>query len=342
MKRLILNVILLTACAFTFQTSIAQDSKLDSLFIKGDSTRIMDSLMKDFMSFVDSIAAPKSFLSINLGVGNRSFSVNNNSLNAQESSTKVLSFTPSIGYYHKSGLGISITGFVSAIGNNPELYQYAITPSYDYISKKLSAGISYTRYTGKKDAIESTSPYDNDVYGYFNIHHKKWRYGVSAGYATGSFSDILSYKDSVLRLNPLTNRIEWFRYTVTTESMNHIKDFSLAASVRKDFEWYNVLNKHDNLTLSITGYLVSGSSSVSTNTNLNVSTRRKITLARFKRSYASQNGNNFQFQSTALSLSLFYTIGKFNLQPIWFMDYYFPDTETHFSQVFSLTVGFNF
>lgn len=340
MKKVILIITFFAACAFSSQTSVAQDTKLDSLFARGDSTAIMDSLMKDFISFVDSIAAPKSFLSINLGVGNRTFSIRNNNLNAQEASTNVLSFTPSVGYYHKSGLGISVTGFVSSFNNQLQLYQYAVTPSYDYISKKLSAGVSYTRYLGKMDAIENTSPYDNDLYAYFNIHHKTWRFGISAGYATGNFTDKLSYKDSVLRYNPLTSRVEWFRYTVTTKTDNKIRDFSLAASVRKDIEWYDVIKKGDNLTLSITAYLVGGSSDVSSQTNLNI-TARKIELARLRRSYSSQDGNGFQFQSTAASLSLFYTIGKFNLQPIWFMDYYYPETSSHYSQVFSLTVGFN-
>jgi hypothetical protein len=78
---------------------------------------------------------------------------------------------------------------------------------------------------------------------------------------------------------------------------------------------------------------------LNTNVNLNF---KKITLDRFRRSYDNENGNQFQLQSTALSFSLYYAIGKFSINPVWFMDYYFPDASKKYSQVFSLSAGFNF
>ena len=48
------------------------------------------------------------------------------------------------------------------------------------------------------------------------------------------------------------------------------------------------------------------------------------------------------FAYAALSVSAFYSIGSFSIQPIWFMDYYFQDTDQKFSQVFSLTFAYNF
>jgi hypothetical protein len=341
MKRFLLLFVIIAALLLTRQKSFAQHGKLDSLFIKGDTTAVMDSLMNGFDAFLDSLSQPKSFLSVSVGIGNRTFSIKNNSLNTQEATTNKLSFTPAIGYYHKSGLGLGITGFLSTLNNKLSFYQYAITPSYDYISEKISAGISYTRYFGKDTATLNASPYENDLYGYFNIHHKTWRYGISAGYATGSFTDKVSYKDSLLRYNVILQRLEWFRYNVTVNSTNKIKDFSLSASVRKDFEWYKVFTKNDNLTFSITSYLVAGSTKINTSNKVNAKAR-KIDIARLRKSYETIDGNGFQFQSAALSASLFYTFGKFNLQPIWFIDYYFPDSEKKISQVFSLTLGFNF
>jgi hypothetical protein len=341
MKKIIL-CLLLTAPLFLLQqqTNGQQTSRLDSLFAKGDSTAVMDSLMGEFDAFLDSLSKPKSFFSASVGAGNRSFSIKNNSLNTQEA-TKQLSFTPTLGYYHKSGLGISATGFLANLGNSFHFYQYAVTPSYDYISSKLSAGISYTRYFGKDTSTIDASPYENDFYAYVNIHHNSWRYGIAAGYATGSFNDKLSYADSVYRFSNLLQRYVWVHITKTIESYNQIKDFSLSASLRKDFEWDKVFTKSDNLTASVTAYLVTGASKIKTNTNVSV-LKRKLTLAKFRRSYSSADGNGFQFQSLALSTSLFYTIGKFNLQPIWFMDYYLQDTENKFSQVFSLTFAYNF
>jgi hypothetical protein len=340
MKRSILLIVFAAFAVCTHQTTFAQQTKLDSLFAKGDTTAVMDSLMRDFDAFVDSVSQPKSFVAINLGIGNRSFSIKNNSLNTQESVTNKLSLLPSVGYYHKSGLGISVTGFVSTLNDKLNFYQYAITPSYDYIGDKVSAGISYTRYFGKDMAIQNSSPYENDWYGYVNVRANSWRFGISAGYATGSFTDNLTYRDSVLRYNTTTQHLEWFYFQRTTASDNKLKDYSLSASVRKDFEWYDVFTKNDNLTLSFTGYLVTGSSKINTTTSSNVMAR-KIELARFRRTYESADGNSFQVQSAALSCSLFYTLGKFNIQPVWFMDYYFPDSDKKLSQVFSVTVGVN-
>jgi hypothetical protein len=341
MKRTLLFTVFAAAFVLPYQQSFAQTGKIDSLFAKGDTTAVMDSLMNGFDAFLDSLARPKSFFTVSVGIGNRTFSIKNNSLNTQEATTDNLSLTPAIGYYHKSGLGLSITGFLSTLNDKLSFYQYAITPSYDYISRKISAGVSYTRYFGKDTSTLNASPYEHDLYGYFNIHHDTWRYGISAGYSTGTFSDKLSYKDSILRFNNVLQRLEWFYYKKTVNSTNKLKDISLSVSVRKDIEWYKIFTKDDNLTLSIISYLVAGSSKIKTSTDVNLATR-KINLARFRRSYQSMDGNGFQLQSAALSASLFYSIGKFNLQPVWFMDYYFPDSDKKISEVFSFTVGFNF
>jgi hypothetical protein len=318
----------------------SQTSRLDSLFASGDSTRVLDSLMQDFDAFLDSATAPKSFFSVSMGIGNRTFSVNNNSLNTQATATR-LSFTPSVAYYHKSGLGLSATGFLSSINSQLQFYQYAITPSYDYIGEKFSAGISYTRYLDKDTAITNVSPYVNDFYGYGYLKKKRWRYGMALGYANGSFRDRISYRDSIRVFDTTLNRFAWRYYVANISSNNVIRDFSLSASVRREFEWDDVLIKNDDLSFIITTYLVAGSSRINTNSNVSY-TARKLDLSRFKRTYDSRDGTSLQLQSAALSLSLFYTIGKFNVQPVWFIDYYFPETEKKVNQVFSVSLALNF
>ena len=106
MNKALPTALLLAALFCCSRGAIAQHSRLDSLFAKGDTTAVMDSLMQDFDAFLDSLSQPKSFFSIGAGTGNRTFSIKNNALNAQEATTKQLSFTPTLGYYHKTGLGI--------------------------------------------------------------------------------------------------------------------------------------------------------------------------------------------------------------------------------------------
>jgi hypothetical protein len=333
-------IFLAAACLSPIMAS-AQNKGLDSLFLGRDSTVVMDSLVREMDEFLKILSAPKSFFSVELGAGNRTFSIRNNSFNTQASSSDFISFLPAMGYYHKSGVGITLTGFVSSPNGNAELYQYAVTPSYDYLGDKVATGISYTRYMGKDNTISSSSPYENDFYGYFYFRKKKWRYGISSGYATGSFQDKVTYRDSVLRFNPITQQLEMFRFRVTENSTNRIEDFSLSLSTRRDFDWYRVFSKKDNLSLSLSFYLVSGSSSLQTNGNINVRARN-VSITKIRKSFSSLSGTGFQFQSTAFSTSIYYSLGKFNLQPVWFLDYYFPETDKKLNQVFSVTLGFNF
>jgi hypothetical protein len=340
MKRIIILIVIAGALLRPGKLA-AQQGKLDSLFAKGDTTAVLDSLMRGFDAFVDSLSKPKSFFSINAGIGNRTFSIKNNSFNAQEATTNQLSVTPTLGYYHKSGLGISLTGFVTSIRNKYKFYQYALTPSYDYIGGKIVAGVSYTRYFGKDTAISTSSPYENDFYAYFSLRKGNWRYGLTGGYATGSFPDHVRYRDSALRYNPITQTLEWFRYIVSIHSQNKITAYSLSGQVRRTFNWYDVLAKDDNLTFSITGWIQAGSSTLNTENNLRFLSR-KVNLSKFNRSFQSSGTEPFHFQSAALSCSIFYSIGKFNLQPIWYVNYYFPATQKNLSQVFSLMLGVNF
>src|SRR3954467_2967853 len=65
MKYLPTRILLLTVVAFgAVQQGRAQQSELDSLFAKGDSTAVIDSLLKDFDLYLDSLTKPKSFFSV--------------------------------------------------------------------------------------------------------------------------------------------------------------------------------------------------------------------------------------------------------------------------------------
>src|ERR1044072_5774516 len=137
MKKLVILLVLTVA----MQPSFSQGGrKLDSLFAKGDTTAVLDSLLKDFDSYLDSMVGRKSFFTVNMGIGTGFFSFNDKNsvmLNTQ----KKLIFSPSAGYFHKSGFGISATAFALA-NNGLSIYQYAFSPSYDLIKKSISTGIN--------------------------------------------------------------------------------------------------------------------------------------------------------------------------------------------------------
>ncbi len=119
---------------------LAQDQKTDK--------ELLDSLIKNdpFFRALDSIGKPGSYGLINVAVGNRLFSTRNNQLNTLEEDSRII-LTPSIGYYHKSGIGLSLAANLLTEDKKTAFYQYSISPSYDLVThNKVTAGLSYTRY----------------------------------------------------------------------------------------------------------------------------------------------------------------------------------------------------
>jgi hypothetical protein len=73
MKKFLVLLVLTVAMQPCFSQN---GGKLDSLFLKGDTTAILDSLLKDFDSYLDSLVARKSFFTLNTGIGTGFFSFN--------------------------------------------------------------------------------------------------------------------------------------------------------------------------------------------------------------------------------------------------------------------------
>ena len=86
--------------------------------------------------------------------------------------SKKLSYSPTIGYYDKGGLGITAVGYIVNDNSRMNFYQYSFSPSYDLIKRKLSTGISYTRYFSKDSLDFYATPIQNELYTYFSW--KKW------------------------------------------------------------------------------------------------------------------------------------------------------------------------
>src|SRR5215467_4094458 len=114
------------------KASFSQSGKIDSLFNSRDTTAVIDSLMKDFDKFLDSLSSPKSFFNIGIGAGTGFFSFENKSSFVTTTEKKLI-ISPSIGYFHKSGFGISATAFTINDNTGFNFYQFAFSPSYDLI-----------------------------------------------------------------------------------------------------------------------------------------------------------------------------------------------------------------
>lgn len=335
MKKLV-TVLLLFA---SFRPAFAQEGKLDSLFSHGDTTAIMDSLLKDFDKFLDSLSAPKSFFSVNMGVGTGFFSFENKN-SVFLTTRKKLIFSPSLGYYHRSGFGISTSAFLIYDDNTINPYQVAISPSYDLIRKKFSTGISYTRYFRKDSLNFYATPIRDELFAYFTW--KKWWLRPSVNFSFGWGSKTEYERRRLVRYSLLLSRLN--RYVVDIKNEESVRDFSMTLSLRKDFDWYDVLGRNDNITFTPVLMLNSGTQNFGFNTSYsyNFSVIRVNSLPS-NRAITDKAG--FALQSASLALRGSYLKGHFLIQPQILFDYYLLDEdmdEPALNTVYAIVAGWTF
>jgi hypothetical protein len=335
MKKLLVLIVLVVA----MQPAFSQNGgKLDSLFFKGDTTAIMDSLLKDFDFYLDSIAGSRSFFTVNASIGTGYFSFNEKNSVTVNTQKKPI-FSPAVGYFHKTGLGISGSAF-ALLQNGMNFYQYAVSPSFDHIKKSYSTGIAYTRYFTKDSLNFYTTPIQNELFAYFS--YKKWwvRPTLSLSYGWGSKEEF--QKREATRLARLLEARR--RYYVIVKNTTSVSDFSATISLRKDFDWYSVLFKGDNITITPIAMLNAGTQTYGFNTSYsyNFSPVRANSLP--SNNDISDN-TQFAFQSACMAFRGSYLKGRFLLQSQVLFDYFLQDLQDSGSKlntVYSITAGLSF
>jgi len=321
-------------------TSLPNKPAIDTAALIDTSIDYDDALFDEMKSFIDSISSPHSYTLTAL-MFNKGFYTYQTKDEVSELQTAMrTTFTPTIGYYHKNGLGV--TALASFVDDNKKFtfYQFALTPSYDYLdNKKFTTGISYTRYFTKDSLPFYTSPLQNELSAYFT--YRKWWFkpSVAVSYGWGSRSEYTERETFIqdFRLRPTG-------YT-RINSGESIVDFSLTTSVRHDFYWLDIFTYNDHIRLTPQLSFVSGSQKFGFNQSSNTYGTTVRTGSNVL--YSSENyylDNKFYYQPLSLSFYLRpeYSIGKFYIQPQLILDYYFPATDKQFSSFFSLSTGFIF
>ena len=165
-----------------------------------DTSINYDDLFNEFDLFLDSLLAPRSYFLANLSVGQGYFNFSNKT-NTKISVVQKFTWSPSIGYYSKNGLGLTLTGYMVNDSPRLNLYQVSFSPSYDFLkNKNIAAGISYMRFFTKDSLRFYVSPLQNEVNGYF-LWRKAWlQPGIAASYGWGSRTE---YKKRVRFLERL-------------------------------------------------------------------------------------------------------------------------------------------
>jgi hypothetical protein len=301
-----------------------------------DSTDYYDELFGELDAFLDSMMKPRTMFIVNVNAGYTY-------LNYQSSSTyyleaeKEITLAPSVGYFHKSGLGLNVSTTIVDDGTKWNPYQFMVTGSYDYLKhENFLAGIGVTRFITADSLAFYTSPLQNEAAVYFTWRKWRIRPSVSASYGWGSRK---AYEERSEYITSLRLRPNGYTRVDTEES---IKDFTVSASVRRDFYWLDVIGKNNMLRVTPQLIFTSGTQKFGFN-------QSSKTYGYSRRNGSSElySADNFYlddqlyFQPIALTgtLKTELTFGKFFIQPQVSLDYYFPAEEKKMSTVFNMNVG---
>ena len=312
-------------------------SKIDSLFLKADTIAVMDSLMSDFESFLDSLTQPKSMWYAGIGIGSGYFSFEKAN-SVYVSTEKKMMLSPTIGYMHKTGWSLSAAGYGILNNARMNMYQLAVSPSFDRIRSNYSTGAAYTHYFTKDSVSFYTTPIHNELYTYFTYKIKGFRPTLSVNFGWGSKTDFEQQKK--LRWSQRLERYEG--YYVNVKNVTSVTDLSLTFSLRKNFDWYDVLSEGDNITLTPVALLSAGTQQFGFNTSYSY-TYNTIRANSLPSNSTVSNYNSLALQSAGAILKAGYTKGKLMIQPQVYFDYFLqPISGNPLNTVFSVNFNVTF
>lgn len=295
-----------------------------------------DELFNELDLLLDSLTAPRSFALFNIAAGYNYFNYQTKESYLLEASKK-LTYSPSLSYFFKNGLGIGANTVVVNDGQKLNPYQFSVTGSYDYIKKtKFITGISLTHFFTKDSLPFYTSPFKNDFFSYFTYRGFWLKPSVAASYGWGSRS---AYQERQEYITSLRLNARGYTRINTRESIN---DFNLISSVRHDFYWLNVLGKKDYVRFTPQIVFTSGTQKF----GFNQTSSSYATLPRTGANvlYSTDNitlDDQLLFQPLSLStyLKAEYSTGKLFFQPQLVFDYYFPATDKNLATAFVINAG---
>lgn len=325
--------------SYSQKSAFDTTKKTEKALLSTDTTFDYDLLMQDLEYFLDSISSPHSYFTGSLSIGKGYFNFINKSDFFLTTAQK-LTYTPTLGYFHKSGLGITTTGNIVKAQDKLNFYQFSISPGYDYLeNKNLATGFSFSKYFTKDSLPFYTTPLQNELYGYFT--YRKWwlRPTVAVSYGWGSRTDYMEREALIQDLRLRRNGI------IRVNSKESVSDFSVISSLRHDFYWLNIFSYKDHFRLTPQLSFISGTQKFGFNQSANT----YATVVRTGANVLYNSENVFlddQLNFQPLSLTMFlrgeYSFGKVFIQPQMVMDYYFPATDKNFSAFFSFNLGFVF
>jgi hypothetical protein len=309
-----------------------------------------DAIFSELDALIDSLYAPRSFAVLTAGTNNGYFTYSSKSGNDTTVTTiKRPMYNASVGYYSKTGLGIS--GGISVVNENGTLnpFQFSATGSYDFLnSHRFITGLAYTRFFTKENLGFYTSPLQNELYAYFT-YRKLWvKPSVSASYGWGSRSSYETREEQIQIIKK--KKILLATNTVQVNTVEQLADFNLTASLRHDFYFLHPFSQKDYFRVTPQVALISGTQQFGFNQMVNNSLQvgKGVGLGLISKEQPNsenvvlENTMRFRPLSLAANLTTEYVLDKIFLQPRVMFDYYFPAKENKLTSMFFLKAGLVF
>lgn len=280
--------------------------------------------LESLMMLMDSTHAPKSELVVSLGIGNQPYSFITRTRNTTTIGYSTKTFlTPSIAYYHKSGLGLSFSTYTLLDGSQKGLFEYDITPSYDYVEDDFRVGVAFTKYL-----FEDTSklpfpktPLTNELYAYITLQQLWVQPSIAFDYAFGAYEETGGIGNQFKR-----------KYEAN--------DFSVVTTLRHTFSFFGVLSNVDAVDIVPGVLLIMGTDKYNRSFG---GTFYDARIRRYRRVQgASSQTSAFDFRVFGASLNLSYSIGKLTISPQYFLDVPLQKSDRSHYSYFLTTVCFFF
>ncbi len=299
-----------------------------------DSTAFLDSIFNEMDAILDEMMPKKNYFSAGIGFGTGFFNFKNMSTETFDSEKKLM-ISPTVSFYHKSGLGIAATGFAVS-EDKLNFYQASLTPSYDYIKRgKWNLGVSYTRFFTKDDLPFYTTPISNELSAYFSYKKLFVKPAVSVAYGWGSRTEYEKHKQDVMLLRRSRDP-----RVIIVENTESVRDLSVLLSVRKDIDFMDVFSSGDLFTITPVLAFSSGTQNFGLNTSFSSPSKRMNSF--LPGNQYIQNKNGFDSQSASAILRADYSIKKFFVQSQFLLDYYLHAAPKRLNNAFAIIAGVNF
>jgi hypothetical protein len=338
---------------FLFCSVAAGQLNADTLILNNDSIeQELDALLELYAQ-----KKSKSHINFSLALNNTQLSLNNLTLNAQQNDPGT-SISPTIEYFHKSGLSISYSNFLLLKEKKYGIIQQAISPGYTFSrDKKIDFGIYYTHFIKYDDFLKYASPYDHDAFFFIRWNTKYVQPALSFGYSIGQYGENTTSIGELKLKRPLRGDtvINFQIYDTIKVKLN---DFSSSISLRKKFVFESrTPGNYIIFTPSLTCLFIQNTYDVTYKSASAFSSRTELILKKrplladnLRRQIRTQfpdlnqtrgflNSTEFAMQSIGVNLDLTANFNKYYINPRIYLDYYLMSSENKFNLFFSLQTG---